>query len=162
MKQFNIVPFLCSAIKDVANSLTNTYKRVAEYELAKAELEILFKKLDSDVMESESKSEHEIKNSLKRKTNINSSLDCYEATKDFDDNFLRCLIDRKTELEELLISDSDIATKERAVTLINKINDYLDSYIVHDTSNFENMVEDIVRSDQNFNDNRYLLLEYGG
>ena len=162
MKQFNIVPFLFSAIKDVANSMANTYKRVAEYELAKAKLEIVFKELDLDVIESEQKSKYEINKSSKRKVKINSLLDCHEATKEFDDNILRNLIDRKAKLEEVLFSDSDIATKEKAVTVINKINDYLNSYIVHDLSNFENMVEDIVSSDQTDNDNRNLRLEYSG
>ena len=56
MKQFNIIPFLFSAIKDVANAMANTYKRAAEYECAKAKLEIILKKLDSKVIESEHKS----------------------------------------------------------------------------------------------------------
>ena len=137
MKKFNLVPFFCSAIKDMADSISNTYEKAAEYECAKAKLEILLKKLDLDVYESEQISKYEINISSKRKAKINSLLDCYEVAKGFDNNSLKSLIAQKTELEELLMSDSDIASKEKAAKMINKINDYLNSYIDHDVSCFE-------------------------
>ena len=162
MKKISLVPFCCSAIKDVADSITNTKKNAAEYEYAKTKLEILIKKLDLDVIESEQISKYEMNNSSKRKAKINSLLDGYEVAKEFDNNFLKSLIDKKKELEELLMSDLDIESKEKAGKMINKINDYLNSYSVHDVSSFENMVEDIVRSESANNDNIKLLLEYGG
>lgn len=162
MKKISLVPFCCSAIKDVADSISNTCKKAAEYECAKTKLEIIFKKLDLDVIESEQISKYKMNNSSKRKAKINSLLDGYEVAKEFDNNFLKSLIDKKKELEELLMSDSDMASKEKAGKMINKINDYLNSYSVHDVSSFENMVEDIVRSESANNDNIKLLLEYGG
>lgn len=162
MKKFNLVPFFCSAIKNVADSIANTKKRAVEYECAKTKLEILFKKIDLDVYESEKISEYEMNISSKRKADINSLLDGSDVAKEFDNNSLKSLFNKKTELEELLMSDSDFSSKEKAAKMINKINDYLISYSDHDVSSFENVVEDIVRKNRTNNDDRKLLLEYGG
>ena len=162
MKKISLVPFCCSAIKDVADSISNTSKKAAEYECAKNELEIIFKKLDLNVYESEQISKYEMNNSSKRKSKINSLLDCYGVAREFDNNSLKSLIEQKVELEELLMSDLDIVSKEKAAKLINTINDYINTYTDHDMSSFEKVVEDIVCINQTNKKDRKLLLEYGG
>ena len=159
MKQFNLVPFLCNAIQDVANSLANTWKRTAEYLSAKAKLEMICKEYDLDVYESEQKANQQIRDSNNRKVIINSWIECNNASGEFDDASLKKMINERAILEELIETSNDMVLIEKYNRMLDEIDSSIDSIISKNITDFGNMVNDIVQTDQACNDSRKLLLE---